>query len=236
MLASSVAVEVVMGSACARTAVPEWTDSPIVRVETLALLESLNAQLLSNDSATATLEHWCSVHEMAKPAKVVAERIHGADKEATDEVRELLQASPGEPVKYRRVRLHCGDYVLSEADNWYVPSRLTGDMNKTLDTTDTPFGRAVSELHFRRHTLSASLLWSPLADGWEMQPSLPPSSKTPLAIPHAVIQHRAVLSVPDGTPFSLVVETYTNETLAFAQPPGVGKVENRRDGHDTGRP
>jgi hypothetical protein len=27
-----------------------------------------------------------------------------------------------------------------EADNWYVPSRLTPDINKTLDMTDTPFG------------------------------------------------------------------------------------------------
>ena len=32
---------------------------------------------------------------------------------------------PDEPVAYRHVRLRCGDHVLSEADNWYVPSRLT---------------------------------------------------------------------------------------------------------------
>jgi hypothetical protein len=31
-------------------------------------------------------------------------------------------------------------------------------MNHLLETTDTPFGKAVAALHFRRHTLSADLL------------------------------------------------------------------------------
>jgi hypothetical protein len=30
-----------------------------------------------------------------------------------------------------------------------------------------------------------------------------------------VLEHRAVLTLPDGTPFSGVVETYTGEVLAF---------------------
>ena len=47
----------------------------------------------------------------------------------------------------------CGSVVLSEADNWYVPSRLTPEMNRLLDTTDAPFGRVVQAVHFRRRTL-----------------------------------------------------------------------------------
>jgi hypothetical protein len=113
------------------------------------------------------------------------------------------------------VRLHCGDHVLSEADNWYVPARLTAEMNQVLDTSDTAFGRAVQALHFHRRTLSAKLLWEPLPHGWEMSPSLPPSNKGALQIPAQTIQHRAVLSLPDGTPLSVVVETYTNEVLSF---------------------
>jgi hypothetical protein len=31
--------------------------------------------------------------------------------------------------------------------------------------------------------------------------------------PAAVIRHEAVLATPDGTPFSLVIETYTDEVL-----------------------
>jgi chorismate-pyruvate lyase len=196
-----------------------WPDTPATRVEALALLETLNADLLSNDSATLTLDRWCGAHRMATPAKIVAERVHGNDKEATDEVRQLLGVTAADPVRYRHVRLHCGQHVLSEADNWYVPARLTPDMNKVLDTTDTAFGRAVQELHFRRRTLSAQLLWSPLPPGWEMASALPAAGKGPLQVPAETIQHRAVLSLPDGTPFSLVVETYTKEVLGFPEPP-----------------
>ncbi len=40
--------------------------------------------------------------------------------------------------------------MLSEADNWYVPVRLTPEMNQALDTSDIAFGRAVQALQFRR--------------------------------------------------------------------------------------
>jgi chorismate-pyruvate lyase len=196
-----------------------WPDTPGTRLEALALLQTLNADLLSNDSATLTLDRWCESHRMATPAKIVAERVRDQDKDPTDEVRKLLGVAAGEPVRYRHVRLHCGTHVFSEADNWYVPARLTADMNAVLDTSDTPFGRAVQALHFHRHTLSAQLLWSPLPPGWEMQSTLGTVRKGALPIPPETIQHRAVLSLPDGRPFSVVVETYTNEILSFPRPP-----------------
>jgi chorismate-pyruvate lyase len=197
----------------------DWPDTLTTRVEALALLETLNADLLSNDSATLTLDRWCDAHKMASPAKIVAELVHGRDKAPTDEVRQLLGVSASDPVRYRHVRLHCGAHVLSEADNWYVPARLTPDMNRLLDTTDTAFGRAVQALHFHRRTLSAKLLWSPLPQGWEMGAALPAAGSGSLQVPSQTIEHRAVLSLPDGTPFSAVVETYTNEVLSFPKPP-----------------
>lgn len=210
----------VVGAAPAAIAADSaWLDTPATRLEALALLQTLNADLLSNDSATLTLDRWCEAHKMATPAKVVAERVHGDDKAPTDDVRQLLGVGSSDPVRYRHVRLHCGDHVLSEADNWYVPARLTADMNQALDTTDTPFGRAVQALHFHRRTLSAKLLWEPLPAGWEMSGTLPKAPKGPLQVPAETIQHRAVLSLPDGTPISLVVETYTREVLSFPQPP-----------------
>jgi len=115
------------------------------------------------------------------------------------------------------VRLRCGDKVLSEADNWYVPSRLTPEMNRALDTTDIPFGRAVKALHFQRRTLSATVLWSPLPKGWEMNPPAA-LDQAVLAMPYALIEHRAVLTSPDGVPVSEVVETYTREVLDFPAP------------------
>jgi chorismate-pyruvate lyase len=195
-----------------------WQESFTARLEALALLQTLNAELLSHDSATLTLDRWCAAHRLASTARIVAERAAGAERAPTDEQRQLLRVSATEPVRYRRVRLICGDHVLSEADNWYVPARLTPEMNRLLDTTDIAFGRAVQALDFRRHTLSAKLLWPPLPQDWEMGAPLPERRGAALTIPHAVLEHRAVLSLPDGTPFSEVVETYTREVLAFPEP------------------
>jgi chorismate-pyruvate lyase len=198
---------------------PLWPGSFTARLEALALLQTLNADLLSHDSATLTLERWCDAHRLASPAHIIAEKQHGADKAPTAEQRRLLQVSATEPVRYRRVRLSCGGHVLSEADNWYVPARLTAEMNRQLDTSDIAFGRAVLGLHFQRHTLSARLLWSPLPQGWEMAMSVPAETPAALPVPYEVLQHRAMLTLPDGTPFSEVVETYTSEVLAFPAPP-----------------
>ncbi len=198
-----------------------WPDTPQARIEAMAVLETLNADLLSHDSATMTLDRWCADHRLATPATVTAERVQEPDKAATAETRTALKVAPVAPVAYRHVRLRCGDHVLSEADNWYVPSRLTPDMNRALETSDVAFGRAVQALHFSRHTLSATLLWRPLPEGWEMT-GLPGLLRGPrwLAVPHHVLEHRAVLATPDGTPFSLVVEDYTSAVLDFPPPPG----------------
>ena len=153
------ALILLLTTAISSTAEPTpWPDNLVGRLEVLALLESLNADLLAHDSATLTIERWCADHRLADPARIIAERVSDAAKAASDEVREALDVKPDEKLGYRRVRLKCGDHVLSEADNWYVPARLTPEMNHALETTDTPFGKAVAALHFRRHTLSADLL------------------------------------------------------------------------------
>jgi len=153
-----------LGASPARTA---WPDAPIARLEILAELQTLNADLLSHDSATLTLDRWCSHHHLADGAKIVADRVRGQDKAPPAAVREQLHAGADQPIAYRRVRLRCGEHILSEADNWYVPSRLTPDMNRTLETSDTAFGRVVQPLRFQRHTVAAKLLWSPLPEGWD---------------------------------------------------------------------
>lgn len=194
-----------------------WTDDVASRTQALALLQSLNADLLSHPSATLTLERWCGAHALAPEAKILARRVKGQDKPLPAGARETLGIGPDEPVRYRRVQLACGEHVLSEADNWYVPSRLTPEMNQILDSTDQPFGKVVQPLHFRRQTVSAELLWAPLPQGWEMDAPLPAAHKAPLDIPHDVLRHQAVLYTGTNQPFSLVVETYTSEVLAFGR-------------------
>ncbi len=198
-------------------AAPPWPDTALSRVEMLALLETLNADLLSHPSATLTLERWCAAHRLAPEPKLVARLVRGADKTLPPEGRARLKIGETEPVRYRRVQLACGGKVLSEADNWYVPSRLTPEMNKQLDETDTPFGRVVRDLHFHRETLSADLLWSPLPADWASAET--PGAAGPLQPPAHVLQHRAILTTDQQVPFSEVVETYTGEVLAFPPPP-----------------
>lgn len=192
------------------------TESFLSRVETLALIETLNAELLAARSATSTLEKWCADHHMAEAPKIVAKRMIGAEKPASAETRQRLSVSDGEPVKYRHVQLVCGAHVLSEADNWYVPGRLTQEMNRQLEETETPFGKVVVALHPFRRTFEAKLLWSPLPAGWEMgaRPKEEAGASVP---PHALIEHRALLYGEDQPPFSEVDETYTNGVLEFEQ-------------------
>lgn len=197
---------------------PAWPDTALARTEALALLQTLNADLLSHDSATLTLERWCAAHGMASPAKVTAEPMQGASRDLPADLRAALGIGADEPVAYRRVALRCGGRTLSEAENWYVPARLTAAMNHTLETTDAPFGKVVQPLHFRRRTLSAELLWSPLPAGWERAGSLPADRPGALAMPHRLLQHRALLVDGAGRPFSALIETYTEQVLAFDPP------------------
>ena len=218
---SLLAVLAAGSAAFAQGAAPSpWPDTYLGRVEALAVMESLNSALLSSRSATATLEAWCADHYMADPPRITAQRVPGADKPVTSEQRTRLQIGPDEPVRYRHVQLRCGGHVLSEADNWYVPGRLTPEMNRVLDTTDTPFGKVVQPLGPKRQTLSAERLWSPLPASWDIASAVSraQSGNMALAIPAALFRHRALLYDDQRRPFAEVVETYTSETLEFARP------------------
>jgi chorismate-pyruvate lyase len=188
----------------------------LARVELLALLQTFNADLLSHDSATLTLERWCADHRLADNAqpRIVVQRVHDADKPLPEDLRARLAVAADEPIRYRRVQLVCGERVLSEADNWYVPGRLTAEMNRQLDTTDEPFGKVVKPLGFQRRTVLSELLWSPLPQGWESAAAHAPAREV-LRIPHAVLRHHAVLYTSSQVPFSALVETYTNRIFAF---------------------
>jgi len=187
------------------------------RLEVLALLETLNAELLASTSATATLEAWCSDHHMTADPKIVAVRVAGARKTPAPEVLQQLDVADAAEVAYRRVELRCGAHVMSEADNWYVPARLTPEMNALLTTTETPFGKAVQALHPYRRTISVTALWSPLPRGWELRPRPPSHPRRKLALPAYVFEHRALLLTAENRPFSEVVETYRSDLLAFGR-------------------
>jgi chorismate-pyruvate lyase len=196
---------------------PRWPDTYVARLEALALIQTLNAEILASRSATTILENWCRDHRLADTPQIRAHLVTGVSKAPTAEQRQRLEISAQHEVKYRRVELRCGTQVLSEADNWYVPSRLTPEMNRLLDTTETPFGTVVASLEPYRRTFAVRLLWSPLPDGWERESGkpLPTTPSGALVIPQALFEHRALLYTRDHRAFSEVTEVYQRQLLSF---------------------
>lgn len=164
------------------------------------LIGRLTDRLLSGASATAVLETWCREQWPAGDSVLLAKPLEAPHQAPTPLQCERLAVVDPSTVRYRRVRLICGDRVLSEAENWYVPDRLTGAMNRILDTTATPFGRVVHPLAPTRRNLALDVLWTPEAGA--------PGPETPL------FAIRAVLSTAGGTPFCEVTETYRGAVLA----------------------
>jgi chorismate-pyruvate lyase len=161
------------------------------------LAATLNDSLLASRSATQVLSAWCGDQHLSADPTILAHRVIGIDKPANAEQRQRLRVGPEERVSFRHVRLQCGTRVLSEADNWYVPARLTAEMNRTLDTTDTSFGTVVRPLEPTRETLSVTMFWTRAAD----------------AAPAELFAHRAVLYTRDHVPFSEVYEVYQRQVL-----------------------
>jgi chorismate-pyruvate lyase len=204
-----------------------WRDTPLARLEALALIQTLNSQILASSSATRSLQDWCRAHALADPPQIVARPLPASDVPAGAEIRRNLQVGRAELVRNRRVELRCGERVLAIADNWYVPARLTPAMNRTLDTTQQPFGMVVQPLSPHRQTLAVTLLWSPLPEGWERAPPRGGStagSAQQLAIPAALFEHYALVYAGNRQPLAEVHEVYQHDILAFEEPqlPDVG--------------
>lgn len=149
----------------------------------------LEALLAHHDSATLALEDWCRAQGLADP-RVIAHPVVGAMAREPEDLREKLGVGPDEVVKLRQVRLACGDLTLSRAFNWFVPARLTPEMNETLASTTTPFGKVAAPLKFRRE-----LLASQRGSG----PGCPAETR---------LFQRALLRLPDSKGLALVEECY----------------------------
>ena len=165
-------------------------------------------RLNSADSASEVLRQWCADHGLAKPPIIRAVRPNDAEKPASKVTRQRLGVGRRELLRFRHVQLVCGARILSEADNWYRPSLLTQDMNRRLNESDTPFGLAVAALNFRRETVAVQWLATPAPHGAVVGVG---------TAPRYLLRHTAILRTGEGSPFSLVVETYTSEILAGDQ-------------------
>jgi chorismate-pyruvate lyase len=154
--------------------------------------------LAANDSATVALGQWCDARRIAEPSVIRALADRTAQSAASPAIRGTLGVSESDTVVYRHVRLACGSAVLSIAHNWYVPARLTPEMNHTLESSETPFGKVVAPLGFMRERLAAQ------------------RGKMAECPSGTVLSHRAVLKLADGRAISLVVECYTRANIRGA--------------------
>jgi chorismate-pyruvate lyase len=200
---------------------PAWRDTTTSRLASLALIQTLNAELLASNSATLTLQQWCAEHHLAEKPEIVAHRIDPDSQAPSATPREHLQVSAHELVRYRRVELSCGEHVLSVAENWYVPGRLTQEMNRLLATTQTPFGIVVRALSPHRETIAVNMLWSPLPPGWDSSAAALTVHSDPdarLQMPAALFEHRAILYSAQHRPIAELHELYQRDLLAFPEP------------------
>jgi len=161
-----------------------------------ALLDRFAGTLAAQDSATAALGQWCAARHIAEPAVIRALPVVGETTVAPAVVRSLLDPKPGGSIGYRHVRLACGNTVLSEAHNWFVPSRLTPEMNARLANTDAPFGAVASPLRFTRERLGSV------------------RGAAPGCGAGTILSHRALLRLPDGRPLAYLIECYQPANLA----------------------
>lgn len=159
-------------------------------------LEVFEAALARHDSATLALEEWCEMRRFASPARITAEVLRNGEQPLPTDISRRLALGPGEAVAQRNVQLNCGKRALSIAWNWYVPDRLTPQMNAALATSDIPFGKVAAGLNFRRKAIAT------IAG---------PAANCP---PGTISTHQAMLLLPDGLPLAYLVECYTAANLA----------------------
>ena len=183
----------VMSSVALATSAPELAQAaPQLSVPNVAEFE---AALAKHNSATEALRQWCEARQIAAPAEIMARPRPGAKGQQPKHLRQVLGIGAREPIGYRHVELTCGERVLSVAHNWYVPSRLTAEMNTALAPSHVPFGRIAAPLGYTREPLAIL-------------------SKPPRGCPENTISaHRALLRLPDGRVLAYVLECYTAENL-----------------------
>jgi len=157
-----------------------------------ATLADFEAKLASRDSATQALGEWCEKRHLAEPAEIKALlKAKGRSPIPPPTIRRMLTIGRGDAYALRHVELTCGTKVLSVAWNWYVPARLSAEMNAKLATRDVPFGKVTAPLKYHRaplKTVKGRIAPCPIG---------------------TISTHRALLVLPEGNTLAYVIECYT---------------------------
>jgi chorismate-pyruvate lyase len=169
-----------------------------------ALVRELSRRIALARTATAALLAWCDEHRLSH-GPIMAKRLQG---DRTLPAKELslpeLGAPSEEPLCHRRVELVRGNLPLVTADNWFLPARLSPEMNDVLGSTDLPFGAVVAPLDPKRR--NASIHFCDPGDGapWGQE---------------TILEHRAIVLSGDGEPLAAVRERFRVELVSFPSYP-----------------
>ena len=154
--------------------------------EQAAKAEHWNERLLAADNATMELQRWCDEQPgIPSGVRITATILPGSGPKLSPMDRRRLGLGPDDPVAYRHVRLECMGILLSQADNWYVPARLTPQMQSQLAGTKTPFGAVIQPLRPRRINRLIKF------EGGAV-----------------LFEHEGLVTAADGRPLALVRERY----------------------------
>ena len=183
--------------------------------EAAELVADLKREIVRGPTTSRALERWCRDRGLDDDPQIVADVSPTPPAPLTPEEREWLGVTRREILACRRVQLRCGSLLLVDADNWYVASRLTPDMNERLRATRIPFGRVVEPFGPYRCTMSSTTFW-------------------PGAIEQALFHVQAVVYADRHVPLAVVRESYRRELLGIRaggqEPPSVVPfTRGRRD-------
>jgi chorismate-pyruvate lyase len=178
--------------------------------DTHALIQELSRRLCNTPTATATLFAWCEEHRLSSgPVTVICRCRCQAPAVARDVLTEL-KPLPREPVAYRSVQLVRGGLPLVDAENWFIPHRLSPDMRDALEATDIPFGDLIAPLSPMRRTLSVRAREFPV----EIPVShLLETQRVEQQHPEAILRIDAVVISGSGLPLAYVRENFRPELI-----------------------
>ncbi len=179
--------------------------------DTHALIQELSRRLCKTPTATATLFGWCEEHRLSSgPVTALCRHRCHPTATARDVIAEL-NPLPRESIAYRSVQLVRGGLPLVDAENWFIPHRLTPGMREALEATDVPFGEVIAPLNPTRRTLSVRTRdlpgGSPLSHLLERQ-------RAERQYPDAILSIDAIVISGSGLPLAYVRENFRPELIA----------------------
>lgn len=199
-----------------------------VRMDAILILEELHYELIRSSSATDVLEKWCSKYTISKDTvQIKVKKVEEKKYFPNVAIKKRLKINDDNELHYRHVKLYCGKYALSEAKNWYVPNRLTPEINYSLANTIIPFGKLIKELSPRRINIEAKFFFESQFDNIikienESKPlALSNLFNEEMNMPRCLFRHKALIYSDKGLPISEVHETYLRDLLMLInkQPP-----------------